>query len=119
MYNLFRDYAPELGRYIQSAPICLAKICTRPLNGLGKFRTNGASNMNLGVFHEQILYMDGTNSGFSGNGLFADGFSYIHSDTSGYSCKDKEYDDALMKKAEERAKISFDMKNYNVKTNNC
>ena len=109
MYNLFRDYAPELGRYIQSAPICLAKICTRPLNGLGKFRSNGASNMNLGVFHEQILYKDGTNSGFS----------YADPDTSGYSCKDKEYDDALMKKAEERAKISFDMKNYNVKTNNC
>lgn len=65
--------------------------------------------MNLGVFHEQILYKDGTNSGFS----FAD------PDTSGYSCKDKEYDDALMKKAEERAKISFDMKNYNVITNNC
>ena len=44
--------------------------------------------MNLGVFHEQILYKDGTNSGFS----FAD------PDTSGYSCKDKEYDDALMRK---------------------
>ena len=38
--------------------------------------------MNLGVFHEQILYKDGTNSGFSGNGLFADGFSYTDPDTS-------------------------------------
>lgn len=75
--------------------------------------------MNVGVFHEQILYKDGTNSGFSGNGLFADGFSYADPDTSGYSCKDKENDDVLMKKAEERAKISFDMKNYNVITNNC
>lgn len=44
--------------------------------------------MNLGVFHEQILYKDGTNSGFS----------YADPDTSGYSCKDKEYDDALMRK---------------------
>ena len=131
VYNYFRDYDPELGRYIQSDPIGLAggintygyvggnpisfvdplglaKICTRPLSFAGDFQTSGATGMDLAVFHEHIFSEDGTgdNWGYTKGGVFDD-----NKNKGKYQCDAESYDDDVKK--------NYPNDGYNFVTNNC
>ena len=147
-YNRHRYYDPALGRYISQDPIGLAggmnlylypvnpvqfvdplglaQVCTRPLNGSSGIRTSGITGLDLGIFHEHIFFDDGSNIGYSGDGLFDEPKS------SNYTCKEQKYDDEKMKKAVEKVKNEPDSllfpnngkkqygdHNYGVFVNNC
>tara|TARA_R110002012_G_scaffold321931_1_gene552473 strand:+ start:4645 stop:5178 length:534 start_codon:yes stop_codon:yes gene_type:complete len=139
VYNYFRDYDPELGRYIQSDPIGLAggintygyvggnpisfvdplglaKICTRPLSFAGDFQTSGATGMDLAVFHEHIFSEDGTgdNWGYTKGGVFDD-----NKNKGKYQCDAESYDDDLVRGAVKDVKKNYPNDGYNFVTNNC
>lgn len=136
-----RDYDPTIGRWTTKDPIGfaggdtnlyayvggnpmsyndptgLAAVCSRPLEGLDRM-VNGQplDLLNLEVSHQNIFYDDGGNIGF-----FKDGVRSDKHNKSEYTCKDKHYDDNIMKKAVEKAKSSgrFNGKSYGFISNNC
>lgn len=136
-----RDYDPKIGRWTTKDPIGfaggdtnlyayvggnpmsyndptgLAAICSRPLEGLDRM-VNGQplDLLNLELSHQNIFYDDGGNIGF-----FKDGVRPDKHNKSDYTCKDKHYDDNIMKKAVEKAKSSgrYNGKSYGFISNNC
>lgn len=123
--------------YVSGNPVnlmdihALAELCYRPLNMNGGEQlwsmdklvnavSGGASRrdderLNTVAAHQQILYKDGTNSGYGADGIFSD------ADTSNYEHCSVEYDDKTMKQAELNVQKSgkYRADNYNFITNNC
>ena len=157
-YNFFRYYDPDVGRFFNQDPIGLwggenfyqfapnaqfwidslglARICTRPLNGMPfNFRTSGWTGLDVGIFHEHIFFDDGSNIGFTTTGLFQETDPKM---ISSYKCSGEHYDDFKMKKsvaqvAEKRMVLpkssnrhdgvvigkKYGNNTYNVASNNC
>ncbi|MDO4226859.1 RHS repeat domain-containing protein [Neisseria sp.] len=123
-YNGRRYYDPDIGRFITQDPIGLAggtnpyqyapnttgwidplglaRICKRPLNApvVRKFKTHMAQGRNpqeLGAYHEQILFDDGTNIGYAAEkGIYEEKDEKLLMQ---YKCSSKHYDDERMRKA--------------------
>lgn len=125
-YNLYRDYDPNLGRYVQSDPIGLrggmnpysyassspwsladpdglAYFAFRPLEGLNGPRTCVSGNLNdilnIQPSHEQLFFEDGEQP--DNLGLFSD--SRVRPDKPEllhlYDCRSETYNDCVMRKA--------------------
>ncbi len=99
-----------------SDPYGLAKICSRALSGMGGIKTNGATGLDLGVYHQHIFSEDGSgdNWGFTTTGLFDDS-----KNKSKYQCDDKSYDDQAIREAAAKIASRFSGDNYNFILNNC
>jgi RHS repeat-associated protein len=112
----FEGGSPNLMAYVHANPVNfidpegLAQICERRLDNLGGWIPRlGPSK------HTQIWYDDGDNIGYFERGLDED-----HHEIESYTCKDRHYDDDLMRKVvADLERIRFTPENYNVATNNC
>jgi RHS repeat-associated protein len=91
-------------------PLGLAKICMRPLEAASMFGLGMVGKL----YHQQIFYKDGSNSGFFKEGVRSD---QGHS-KSDYKCAHKEYDDEKMKEAEQQL-MSDPKLGYDLIINNC
>ncbi|WP_077663961.1 type VI secretion system tip protein TssI/VgrG [Rodentibacter caecimuris] len=158
-YNFLRYYDPITGRFTTQDPIGLqggmnlyqfapnvqawvdllglARFCTRPLSfapfgvttDIDKSYRGG---FDLGVFHEQIFFDDGTNIGYTKTGTFSE------NSMEGYKCSNISFDDSIMKQAVknvkdrkisyrditsgkliEKQKLKFGNDNYDFLSNNC
>ncbi|AOF52182.1 hypothetical protein AC062_0082 [Pasteurellaceae bacterium NI1060] len=96
--NFYR-FAPNAQAWVD--PLGLARFCTRRLQGF-PFSTdldkNFRGGLDLGLFHEQIFFDDGTNIGYTTTGTFSE------ESMKGYKCSSTHFDDNVMKKAVENVK---------------
>jgi len=93
--------------------IGLAQVCTRSLNITANLSVKSGP-----INHTQLVYSNGTNSGFTTEGGFFDQGKYFSDSQGGYECESRILDDKLLSKAEKQAREFFDNQ-YNVMTNNC
>jgi RHS repeat-associated protein len=109
-YNYFRDYNPEVGRYLQSDPIGaagvggnpggridpkgLAYFGFRPLQPLFPFMILAPLMGTWQIAHENVFFEDGSapsNFGFGPSGVSPDPFPF------GYKISDGGYNDCIMR----------------------
>lgn len=97
-------------------PLGLFKVCKRPLSFMGGFMSSGRTGLNLGVFHEQGFYEDGTgdNTGFTTTGIFDD-----RKNASSYQCSSQSYDDNRIRIAAQNIKNKWPASSYHGLSNNC
>ncbi|MDG6894315.1 RHS repeat-associated core domain-containing protein [Volucribacter amazonae] len=136
-YNFYRYYDPHMGRFTQRDPIGLlggenlyqfapntvswvdpsglAVICTRPLDFnqgnkiYSDFDPSSRDGFDLGFFHEQIMFKNGSNIGYSGTkddkgkilGIYEEKDPRLLSQ---YKCSNVQYDDEIMLKAVKNVK---------------